>query len=121
MIEGGMLKDTYSGVVKEGFNPIRSAAQQVMGEKNGTTAYDAAALATSLGSLAYRVPLVVRLGDGMNRAKSINGVVVAQWQNGIFVPGASLFIFAHSNQAIQLGSNAYKAVTVAKDLNKEQK
>jgi filamentous hemagglutinin len=112
-----MLWDALHGVQSEGVNPLKAASNAAFGQY-GDAVYDTAALAASVGALASKVPLVLGPTDGINRAKSIFGVTVNQWDNAKYIPAIGLYVPPFVNQINSIFSSSMKVQTIEQDLQK---
>lgn len=112
-----MLWDALHGVNSDGFNPLKAASNAAFGQY-GDAVYDTAALASSVGALAAKVPLVLGPTDGIDRAKSIFGVTVSQWDNAKYIPALGLYLPPVVNQLNSVFSSSMKIQTIEHDLQK---
>jgi filamentous hemagglutinin len=67
------------------FNPVKTTFDSIPGGY-GPILYSGADLATSLGVGFVKVPLAMGKGDGLNRTKSIFGVMVSRMDNNFYIP-----------------------------------
>lgn len=67
------------------FNPVKTAFNNILGGY-GPTLYSGADLATALGAGFVRVPLAMGVADGLNRSKSMFGVMVMKMDNNYYTP-----------------------------------
>ncbi|MEE5039093.1 filamentous hemagglutinin N-terminal domain-containing protein [Pseudomonas alliivorans] len=85
VVEGGtgIYNHFYGG--GNGYNPVKEAFSLLPGNLGGI-AYSSADFALSLGAGLVKVPLKMGLTDGLNRPKSMFGVMVSGVDNNFFLP-----------------------------------
>ena len=75
-----LVAGAVQGIATDGINVVKGALESAMPEIGGAV-YDAAALATTVGGAALKVPAIIGKSDGVNRVKSMFGVTVRAWNN----------------------------------------
>jgi hypothetical protein len=85
-----MMWDAVHGKQSEGINPLKKSMQAIS-PRWGGLAYDVGSLGATVGSLPFKVPLVVDpLVAGINTTRSLFGVTVPRIDNATNFFGAVL-------------------------------
>ncbi|MEE4620840.1 filamentous hemagglutinin N-terminal domain-containing protein [Pseudomonas alliivorans] len=115
VVEGGtgIYNHFYGG--GNGYNPVKEAFSLLPGNLGGI-AYSSADFALSLGAGLVKVPLKMGLADGLNRPKSMFGVMVSGVDNNFFLPavggtpyGTAMGMYFYTLAG--KGSSVYKEVS----------
>ncbi len=110
-----MILDAVQGISSNGYNPIKSGVEELF-PIWGATIYDGTSLALNVGTLGVKVPLIVGATDGINRMKSMFGVVVSKWDNSKIVLG-TLYSAASNRKSIVVGA-IHKAFGIEDNIKK---
>ncbi|WP_240325734.1 filamentous hemagglutinin N-terminal domain-containing protein [Pseudomonas syringae] len=119
VVEGGtgIYNHFYGG--GEGYNPVKEAFSLLPGNLGGV-AYSSADFALSLGAGLVKVPLKMGLADGLNRPKSMFGVMVSGVDNNFFLPAIGATPYGTA-MGMYFYSLAGKGNSIYKEVSDEKK
>ncbi|WP_236485980.1 filamentous hemagglutinin N-terminal domain-containing protein [Pseudomonas syringae] len=119
VVEGGtgIYNHFYGG--GEGYNPVKEAFSLLPGNLGGV-AYSSADFALSLGAGLVKVPLKMGLADGLNRPKSMFGVMVSGVDNNLFLPAIGATPYGTA-MGMYFYSLAGKGNSIYKEVSDEKK
>nr|WP_282707293.1 DUF637 domain-containing protein [Pseudomonas syringae] len=119
VLEGGtgIYNHFYGG--GEGYNPVKEAFSLLPGNLGGVV-YSSADFALSLGAGLVKVPLKMGLADGLNRPKSMFGVMVSGVDNNFFLPAIGATPYGTA-MGMYFYSLAGKGNSIYKEVSDEKK